>query len=255
MASALRWQSDAMQETLSMNGLTQRVPHIGIVAGTADGAALCYRTLCHEAERLTGSHAHPEITIHALPLEAYLAAIDVEDWSGVAMLMSRSASVLEQAGAELIICPNNTLHRAFDLVVSSVPWLHIAAAVETEASRRKYRQVGLIGTQVVMEGSVYQSRLEKAGIEVVLPPASERIELDRIIRMELIRGQYTHDSREDVRKIISTMAVNGVEAVILGCTELPLLLPQELSALPLLDSTHLLATKALTTSLLVSLSQ
>ena len=230
-----------------MDGLRQRVPHIGILAGTAEGAALCYRTLCHETERLTGFDAHPEITMHALPLQAYLAAIDAEDWSAVAMLMSRSASVLAQAGAELIICPNNTLHRAFDLVVSSLPWLHIAAAVEAEASRRKYRQVGLIGTQAVMEGSVYQPRFEKAGIEVVLPAASDRIELDKIIRMELIRGQYTHGSREDVRKIIATMADNGVEAVILGCTELPLLLPQEFSALPLLDSTHLLATKALTT--------
>ena len=96
--------------------------HIGLVAGTADGAALCYRTLCHEAEHLTGRHAHPEITMHALPLETYLNSIDAEDWVGVAALMSRSASVLAQAGAELIICPNNTLHRAFEFVTSSVPW-------------------------------------------------------------------------------------------------------------------------------------
>ena len=85
-------------------GRLNHMPHLGIVAGTADGAALCYRTLCHEAERLTGGHAYPEITMHALPLEAYLASIDAGDWSGVAALMSRSASVLAQAGAELIIC-------------------------------------------------------------------------------------------------------------------------------------------------------
>jgi aspartate racemase len=234
--------------------MSSHVPHIGIVAGTADGAALCYRTLCHEAERLAGLHAHAEITMHALPVEAYLAAIDAEDWSGVAALMSRSAAVLTQAGAELIICPNNTLHRAFDLVESSVPWLHIATAVEAEARRRNYRRVGLIGTQAVMEGSVYQPRFEKEGIEVLLPPVSERVELDSIIRMELIRGKYTHASRKRVKDIISTMALDGVEAVILGCTELPLLLPQELSALPLLDSTHLLATAALTRARLVSLS-
>ena len=234
--------------------MSNHVPHIGIVAGTADGAALCYRTLCHEAERLTGRHAHPEITMHALPLEVYLASIDAEDWVGVAALMSRSASVLAQAGAELIICPNNTLHRAFDFVTSSVPWVHIADAVEAEASRRKYRQVGLLGTQAVMEGSVYQPRFEKEGIEIVLPPASERIELDRIIRTELIRGAYTSQSREHVRRIVATMAATGVEAVILGCTELPLLLPQEVSALPLLDSTRLLAAEALTASALASIS-
>ena len=234
--------------------MSNHVAHIGIVAGTADGAALCYRTLCHEAERLTGRHAHPEITMHALPLEVYLASIDAEDWAGVAALMSRSASVLAQAGAELIICPNNTLHRAFDFVTSSVPWVHIADAVEAEASRRKYRQVGLLGTQAVMEGSVYQPRFEKEGIEIVLPPASQRIELDRIIRTELIRGAYTSQSREHVRRIVATMAATGVEAVILGCTELPLLLPQEVSALPLLDSTRLLAAEALTASALVSIS-
>ncbi len=228
--------------------LLNHAPHIGIVAGTADGAALCYRTLCHEAERLMGRHAHPEITMHALPLEAYLTSIDAGDWSGVAGLMSRSASVLAQAGAELIICPNNTLHRAFDLVASSVRWLHIAAAVEMEASRRKYRKVGLIGTQAVIEGSVYQPRFAQEGIEVVLPPVSERIELDRIIRTELIRGLYTPHSRASVQRIISTMAAGGVDAVILGCTELPLLLPQELSDLPLLDSTRLLAAAALTTT-------
>ena len=113
-------------------GWVTHMPHIGIVAGTADGAALCYRTLCHEADHRIGQHAHPEITMHALPLEAYLASIDAGDWSGVAALMSRSTSVLAHAGAELIICPNNTLHCAFDLVISPVPWLHIASAVEAE---------------------------------------------------------------------------------------------------------------------------
>jgi len=235
-------------------GRLNHMPHIGIVGGTADGAALCYRTLCHEADRRIGRHAQPEITMHALPLKTYLASIDAGDWSGVAALMSRSASVLAHAGAELIICPNNTLHCAFDLVVSPVPWLHIASAVEAEASRRKYRKVGLIGTQAVLEGPVYHPRFEKEGIEVVLPPISDRIELDRIIRTELIRGNYTPRTRAYVRSIISAMAAMGVEAVILGCTELPLLLAEEPSSLPLLDSTRLLASGALTASLLFSIS-
>jgi aspartate racemase len=237
-----------------MQGRLNHRPHIGIVASTADGATLCYRTLCHEAEALMGPYAHPELTMHALPLEAYLGAIDAGDWGGVAALMSRSASVLAQAGAELIICPNNTLHCAFDLVVSPIPWLHIAAAVEMEARRRKYRKVGLIGTQAVMEGPVYQPVLEQAGIEIVLPPVSERIELDHIIRTELIRGRFLPGSQAYVRQIVSAMAVNGTDAVILGCTELPLLLSETPSSLPLLDSTRLLATAALTTSHLVSLS-
>lgn len=228
--------------------MLNHVAHIGIIAGTADGAALCYRTLCHEAERVLGRHAYPEITMHALPLEAYLAAIDADDWSGVAGLMSRSALVLAHAGAELIICPNNTLHRAFDLVASSVPWLHIADAVETEARRRNYRRVGLIGTRPVMESTVYRTRFEKGQIGVTLPTVSERVELDTIIRTQLIRGEYTLSSRERVEEIIARMAADGVEAVILGCTELPLLVTEERSALPLLDSTRLLAAAALTSS-------
>jgi len=238
---------------LMTDGRLNHMPHLGIVAGTADGAALCYRTLCHEAERLTGGRAYPEITMHALPLEAYLASIDAGDWSGVATLMSRSASLLAQAGAELIICPNNTLHRAFDLVVSPVPWVHIAAAVVAEAACRNYRRVGLLGTQVAMQGTVYQPIFEHHGIEIVLPPVPKRIELDRIIRTELIRGRYLPPSLAYVQDIISTMAASGAEAVILGCTELPLLLSEEASSLPLLDSTRLLATAALTTSLLVSI--
>jgi len=238
---------------LMTEGRLNHMPHLGIVAGTADGAALCYRTLSHEAERLTGGHAYPEITMHALPLEAYLASIDAGDWSGVATLMSRSASVLAQAGAELIICPNNTLHQAFDLVVSPVPWMHIASAVVAEATRRNYRRVGLLGTQVTRQGTVYHPTFEHHRIEIVLPPVPKCIELDRIIRTELIRGHYLPRSLAYVQDIISTMSASGAEAVILGCTELPLLLSEEASSLPLLDSTRLLATAALTTSLLVSI--
>jgi aspartate racemase len=228
-----------------MEALSKNLPHIGIVAGTAEGAALCYRTICHGAERLMGPQAHPEITMHTLPLDVYLARIDAGDWIGVAALMSRSASVLAQAGADLIICPNNTLHRAFDLVATRVPWLHIASAVQAEATRSTFRRVGLLGTQAVMQGSVYQPMFEKHGIEILLPPPHELIRLDNIIRNELIRGEYSPRSRACVLDLISTMAANGAEAVILGCTELPLLLQEESPVLPLLDSTRILAIAAL----------
>ena len=227
------------------SSLLNQLPHVGIVAATADGAALCYRTLCREAERLIGQHAHPEITMHALPLRRYLACIDAGDWAGVAALMSRSSSLLEQAGAELIICPNNTLHRAFQWVTSSVPWLHIAAAVRIEAVRRDFQRLGLLGTQSVMQGTVYQPIFEEEGIEIVVPPPVERTVLDAIIRSELIRGEYLPHSRRYVQDIISTMATQGVDAVILGCTELPLLVHAEDSEIPLLDSTSLLAIAAL----------
>ena len=230
--------------------------HIGIVGCSAEGAALCYRTICAEGAALLGPRAHPEVSLHTASFADYVRCLDASDIQGVADLMLSSAHKLAAAGADFLICPDNTIHQAFPLVApaSPLPWLHIAAAVEAEARRRKYRKVGLIGTQAAMEGPVYQPVLEKAGIEVVLPPVSDRIELDNIIRAELIRGRFLPGSRAYVRRVISTMAANGVEAVILGCTELPLLLSEEPPALPLLDSTRLLAAAALTTSHLVSLS-
>ena len=220
-------------------------PHIGIVAGTAEGAALCYRTLCHEAERIMGPYAHPEITMHTFPLNTYLARIERDDWSGVAALMSRSAVQVAQAGADLIICPNNTLHHAFEFVVSPVPWLHIAAAVGAELVHRTFQRVGLLGTQIVMQGAVYGPTLAKRGIDVILPKPHERIHLDHIIRTELVRGRFTPRSRAYVKDVITRMASKNAEGVILGCTELPILLAEEAAAVPMLDSTRILARAAL----------
>jgi aspartate racemase len=164
--------------------------------------------------------------MHTFPLEWYLSLIERDDWAGVAALMSRSAGKLIQAGAELIICPNNTLHRAFDHVVSAVPWLHIVEAVTAEIRRIGLRRVGLLGTAAVMEGRIYDPQLTQAGIEVVLPEEHERSRLHHIIGTELIRGQYTSPSRSYVQEMIESLA-------------------DEQSALPLLDSTRLLATAAL----------
>ncbi|MDF0645779.1 MAG: amino acid racemase [Nitrospira sp.] len=223
----------------------ERPPHIGIIAGTAEGAALCYRTLCHEAEKFMGRHAHPEITLHTFSLRSYFDLIDRDDWSGVADLLSRSASTLANAGADLIICPNNTLHRAYDLVHSPVPWLHIAAVVSEEAAGRKFQRVGLLGTQTVMEGTIYLPHLTRRGIEPVIPDTQARIRIQHIIRTELIGGYSNPESRSYLREVIAELAATGAEAVILGCTELPLILSDELSPIPLLDSTRLLAGSAL----------
>ncbi len=231
-----------------MEALNRTGPHIGIVAGTADGASLCYRSLCHEADALTGRRAHPEITMHTFPVEWYLDLIERDDWDGVAALMSRSAAKLVRAGAELIICPNNTLHRAFDRVVSAVPWLHIVGPVTAEIRRRRLHRVGLIGTPTVMEGPVYHPLLAQAGIDVVLPERHERSRLQHIINTELIQGRYASTSRAYIQEIIGRLATKGAEAVILGCTELPLLLENGQSAVLLLDSTRLLAKAALRTA-------
>jgi aspartate racemase len=229
-----------------MDNQSERIYHVGIVAGTAEGAALCYRTLCLEAETVMGRRSvHPEITLHSMPLHRYLDAIDHDDWEAVAGLMSKSAAKLAQVGADFIICPNNTLHKAFDLVESSVPWLHIAKPVVKKIAQHGWRRVGILGTRIVMEGLIYSHELEQRDIQVVIPKRDDGVRIQHIVRSELITGHLAKESHLFLQKMISELAKEGAEAVILGCTELPLFLSEEQSVLPLLDSTRLLARSAL----------
>lgn len=224
----------------------ERIPHIGIVAGTAEGAALCYRTLCLEAESVMGRrYAHPEVTLHSFSLHRYLDAIDQDDWTEVAALMSQSAVKLRQVGADIIICPNNTLHKAFRMVESPVPWVHIARPVVREIEARRWSRVGILGTHTVMEGSVYSEQLHQSNIGIILPGQDDCARIQHIIRHELIPGVLTPKSALFVQKVIAEMALKGAEAVILACTELPLLVAGYQAAVPLLDSTRLLAQAAL----------
>src|SRR5881397_461790 len=124
--------------------------HIGIAACSAEGAALCFRTICLEGEALMGEHWHPEVTMHVHPLGRYMEHLGRGDWPGVATLMLSSAEKLAAAGADFIICPDNTIHQAFDLVVgkSPRPWLHIAEVVATAAKESRYRRLGVLGTRL-----------------------------------------------------------------------------------------------------------
>jgi len=229
-----------------MDNCVERVPHIGIVAGTAEGAALCYRTLCQEAEGVMGRrYAHPEVTLHSFSLHRYLDAIDSDDWAGVAALLSQSVVKLAQVGADMIICPNNTLHKAFGLVESPVPWVHIARPVVREIATNRWRRVGILGTQTVMDGSVYAEQLNQSNIGIIVPEQDDRSRIEHIIRYELIAGVIAQTSALFVQKVIVEMALNGAEAVILACTELPLLMAGHQAPVPLLDSTRLLAQAAL----------
>ena len=226
--------------------------HIGIVACSAEGAALCYTTLCTEAPELMGKkHAHPEVSMHTHPFSDYVRLLDAGKWDGVAALMLSSEDKLAKAGAQLIICPDNTIHRVFDQVAlkAKLPWLHIAEEVAREAGRRGYKKVGLIGTAITMDSSFYQDKLAKHGISVVLPDPKDRKLIDRIIFDELVAAQFTAESRAYFTGIITEMRSAGCEGVALGCTEVPLIITEEKSPLPVLDSTRLRARAALKASL------
>src|SRR6476660_9106763 len=156
--------------------------HIGIVACSAEGAALCYRTICLEGAALLGTHNHPEVSMHTHPLAVYMKFVDANDWAGVAELMISSAEKLARAGADFLICPDNTIHQAFDLVEhrSPRPWLHIAQEVANEARRSHFKRLGVLGTRYLMEGPVYPERLKAAGLEHRTPDSQARERINQI---------------------------------------------------------------------------
>ena len=220
--------------------------HIGIVACSTEGAALCYRTISLEGGRIVGRHDHPEVSLHSFSLAEYMKSIDAGDWASVAELMLRSADKLAKAGADFLICPDNTIHQAFDLVEhrSPRPWLHIAREVGTEARKNGYKRLAVLGTKYLMEGPVYREALKAAGIEHRVPGPEQRQRINRIIFDELVDGQFLPRSRAYFVEIIRRMKDEGCDAVVLGCTEIPLLVTEESSPLPILDSTRLLACAA-----------
>src|SRR5689334_19069950 len=161
--------------------------HIGIVACSAEGAALCYKTICVEGAQLLGPHAHPEISMHTPSLADYVKCLERNDWRGVADLMLGSAEKLASIGANFLICPDNTIHQAMPLVAprSPLPWLHIAEVVAAEASARGFRRVGITGTRWLVESEVYPEKLAAGGLDYLRPDAGERVECNRIIMDEL----------------------------------------------------------------------
>jgi aspartate racemase len=221
--------------------------HIGIVACSAEGAALCYRTICDEAPAFMGRHRHPEVSMHTRCLADYMQHVYTENWQGVADLMLSSANKLNASGADFLICPDNTIHHAFDLMVpqSPLPWLHIVEEVANVAKQHGFRKLGITGTKYTMEGTVYPQKLSAAGIEYVMPNADERKRIDDIIFDELVNGIFTDESRGYFREAIGRMKDLGCDAVVLGCTEIPLIVDRQSSPLPPLDSTRILARAAI----------
>ena len=221
--------------------------HIGIVACSAEGAALCYRTLCNEAPALMGEYMHPEVSMHTHPLAEYMVHIRSGNWPEVAKLMLSSVKKLATVGAQFAICPDNTIHQAFAQVAtdSPIPWLHIAEAVADEAKLRGFNTLAITGTKYLMTGPVYPDVLRRYGIACRIPNESERERLDKIIFSELVNATFREESRLHFNTVIQRMKDQGCDAVVLGCTEIPLLVDPNDCPLPTLDSTRLLARAAL----------
>lgn len=209
---------------------------------------MCYRTICVEGARLLGAHAHPEVSMHTYSLADYMERIYRRDWEGVGELMLASAAKLARLGADFAICPDNTIHQALPFIAqrSPIPWIHIAEVVAAAAADRGFRRLALTGTRWLVDSDVYPEKLADRGLECVRPDVGERDAINRIIMDELVCSVFTPGAIASFQRIIARMKhEDGCDAVILGCTEIPLIVNDENSPLPTLDSTRLLARAAL----------
>jgi aspartate racemase len=221
--------------------------HIGIVACSAEGASLCYRTVALEGAQLLGTHRHPEVSLHNHSLADYMRCIDAGDWRGVAELMLDSARKLARIGADFLICPDNTIHQAMPWVLprSPLPWLHIAEVVAAQAVERGFHTLGITGTRYLVDSDVYPEKLAQHGLRYLRPNAAERAEINRIIFEELVCGVFRPEAVGYFQQVLARLRDAGCDAVVLGCTEIPLIMNDDNSPLPTLDSTRLLARAAL----------
>ncbi len=224
---------------------------IGILAHSAEGAALCFLEACHEGERRLGAHFHPDIVMDIEAMGASMADWEAHAFTPIAARFRNAAERLAAAGADFWICPDNTAHLAFEAMTEPLPLpgLHIAEIVAGEAARRGYRKIGITGTRWTMEGPVYPAAFARHGLGHATPPSADRDAIQTMIFDELVRGIVTDASRRRLAQAVSGLAEQGCDAVVLGCTELPMLLDDTTSPLPTLDSTRLLARAAVDVAL------
>jgi aspartate racemase len=220
--------------------------HVGILAHSFEGATLCYNELCLEGTRRLGAHVHPEVTMTGVAMSAMLDAWARNDLASLRAMFMHDIDKLAAAGADFFVCPDNTAHLAFEHTGPefALPCLHIADVVAAEAVRQGYRRIGILGTQWTMTGSVYPDAFGRSGLAWEIPTEEQRELIHRAIFDELCLGIFTEKSRRDFVEIIAALADRGCDAVALVCTEIPLLVTADLSPLPILDSTRLLAQAA-----------
>ena len=231
--------------------MSTKSKHIGVVACSVEGAALCFREIAAYSRKLMGEHLHPQVTLSCIAMGEWLPAFNRGDYEGVAQFMLRETQIVAKAGAQFAICPDNSAHRAFKYVVarSPIPWLHIAEEVAKAAMRDGYQHAALLGTRFTMSGPVYPEMFEKYSLKVSTPAAGDQKIVDDIIFEELVNGIFSEASRLRYNEVIERMRARGCDSVILGCTEIPLLVRPDDCPLPALDSTRLLARAAVEAAL------
>jgi len=216
---------------------------IGIAAHSAEGAALCYLTACREGGLRLGPHMHPTIVMSSVPMALSLPGYESGNHEIVAKVLSEGIELVARAGADFFVCPDNTAHIVLEPIVAElpIPGLHIGEVVCHEIMRRGWKRVGLLGTKYTMTGPVYERALAQRGLERIVPDEPVREQLNTAIFDELCQAIFTPETTQHFVNAIEELKARGAECVILGCTEIPLIVTETNSPLPVLDSTRLLA--------------
>jgi aspartate racemase len=225
--------------------------HIGILAHSFEGATLCFRTACLEGVKRLGPHMHPHITMTCSPMALVLEAWERGDNEKLREFFMEDAKKLAAAGCDFFVCPDNTAHIALESEGEQfpIPGLHIGEVVAEQAAAGGRKKVGILGTKYTMTGPVYPGALGRRGIDWAVPNESDLKIVDDIIFDELCLGVVSDDARDAYVNVIDKLKADGCDAAALVCTEIPLLITQEVSPLPILDSTRLLAAAAVEVSL------
>ena len=216
---------------------------LGIVAHSAEGGALCFITACREGAVHLGPHMHPTIVVSAVPMALSMPGWQADDHSAVGRFLAQGVQQVADAGADFYVCPDNTAHLVLEQVAGDlpIPGLHIAEVVCHEITAHGWRRVGLLGTKWTMTGSVYAQALARRGLTRLIPEEPIREELNTAIFDELCQGIFEERTTNRFLHAIDDLKAQGAECVILGCTEIPLIVSPANSSLPTLDSTRLLA--------------
>jgi aspartate racemase len=219
---------------------------IGIVAHSAEGGSLCFITACREGQKILGAHMHPEIVVSAVPMGLSMPGWDSDDHALIGRYLRKGVEQVAAAGADFFICPDNTAHIILEEIASTlpIPGLHIADVVSREMADRGWRTAALLGTRFTMTGTVYPNALRRHGLDRIVPDDATRARIDHAIFEELCQGVFSEDTTAFFVRAIESLGVSGADCAILGCTEIPIIISEANSPLPVLDSTRLLATYA-----------
>jgi aspartate racemase len=220
---------------------------IGLIGGMSwESTAIYYRLINQSVRARLGGHASADIVLRSLDFAPVELLQRAGDWVGLDAMMAQAAQDVEAAGAEVVLLCTNTMHRCADAIEAtiSIPLLHIAEPLELALDELEIETIGLLGTRYTMEQSFYRERLEAAGIEVLVPEEPDLSEVHRIIYEELVAGRIEESSRKAYKDIMEQLAGDGADAIVLGCTEIGLLVGPDDALVPILDTTILHAQAA-----------